>query len=79
MEKLKALLSFLSNLPIWLRSVILALVAGLIFCLTLTSCGQTVRVTVRDTSSGVQITTQQDKRDSSATNITISPNISYHK
>lgn len=79
MEKFKNLLSWLKTLPVWLRSLILALVAGLIFCLSLTSCGQTVKVTVRDTTNGVEISTTQTKRDSSGTNIHINPNISYQK
>lgn len=79
MEKFKNLLSWLKTLPVWLRCLILALVAGLILCLSLTSCGQTVKVTVRDTTNGVEISTTQTKRDSSGTNIHINPNISYQK
>ena len=78
-DKFTKFFSWLVGLPSWLRAVVLVLIAALIFCFTLTSCGQTVKVTVRDTTSGVQITTSQDKRDSSATNISINPNIQYYK
>lgn len=67
---------WLRSLPIWLRVVVLALIAALVLIFS-TSCGQTVRVTVRDTGSGVQIDTKQFKTDSSGTHINIKPNITF--
>lgn len=71
--------TFLKSLPVWLRSLILALIAGLIMCLSLSACGQTVRVTVKDTPNGVSISTSQNRADSSGTSIKIEPTINYHK
>lgn len=80
-QKFSEILVKLSKLPGWLRAVIIALVAVLSFFLTMTvsSCGQTVRVTVRDTDNGVSISTSQSKRDSSGTNIQINPTVNYSK
>lgn len=73
------LVTYLKSLPIWLRSLVLALIAGLLLCLSLVSCGQTVRVTVKDTPNGVSISTSQNRADSSGTSIKIQPTINYNK
>lgn len=77
MDKIKSLLEWLKRFPFWLRAVLILLVGGIL--LVLSSCGQTVRVTVRDTPSGVSISTTQNKSDSSATNIRIEPTINFSK
>lgn len=71
--------TWLKTLPLWLRSLVLVLLSALalIASMSLSACGQTVKVTVRDTPNGVSISTTQTKRDSSGTNINISPNIQF--
>ena len=76
MEKLVKILSFLRDLPLWARVV--ASVALALVLLVATSCGQTVKVTVRDTPSGVSISTNQNKADSSATSINIDPIVNVY-
>ena len=76
MDKFKAFLTWLVAKPLWLRAVLLAIMAIALFFLTL-SCGQTVRVTVKDTPQGVSISTTQTSKDSSGTNISINPNINF--
>lgn len=78
-ETLKNLMTYLKSLPVWLRAIVLALIAGLLLCLSLVSCGQTVKVTVKDTPNGVSISTSQNRADSSGTSIKIEPTINYHK
>lgn len=73
------LVTYLKSLPIWLRAIVLALIAGLLLCLSLISCGQTVRVTVKDTPNGVSISTSQNRADSSGTSIKIEPTINFQK
>lgn len=79
METLKNLMTYLKSFPVWLRAIVLALIAGLLLCLSLVSCGQTVRVTVKDTPNGVSISTSQNRADSSGTSIKIEPTINFHK
>ena len=74
-EKLRSFLALFRNYPSWLRYLISALVAVLLTLYLMTSCGQTVKVTVRDTPSGVSISTSQNKADSSNTNIQVNPTI----
>lgn len=74
-EKLKSFLALFRNYPVWLRYLISALVAILLTLYLMTSCGQTVKVTVRDTPSGVSISTSQNKADSSNTKIEVNPTI----
>lgn len=76
MEKLTQFWNWLKSLPIWLRIVVLVLIAGLCLIAS-TSCGQLVKVTVRDTPSGVEISTNQTKKDSSSTSINVNPNINF--
>lgn len=78
-EKIKIFLTWLKKLPSWLRAVILLLGASLTFVLSLSSCGQTVKVTVKDTPNGVSISTTQTKADSSSTSIKINPTINFSK
>lgn len=53
MEKFKALIEWLKSKPLWFRGVLLALVAVLLFVLSLTSCSASGRVQ----RSGVHIDT----------------------
>lgn len=77
METLKKIWDWLKTLPIWLRSVVLLLVSILALIFSV-SCGQTVRVTVRDTPNGVSISTTQNKADSTSTNIHVSPTVHFY-
>lgn len=76
MDKLLKILSFLRDLPLWARVV--ASVALALVLLVATSCGQIVKVTVRDTPSGVSIVTSQNKVDSTSTNIKVDPTINLY-
>ena len=79
-EILQKLWSWFKSLtPLWLRSLVALLIAILLLVFSFTSCGQTVKVTVRDTPNGVSISTTQTKKDSSGTNININPNINFSK
>lgn len=53
MEKFKAFMEWLKSKPLWFRGVLLALVAVLLFVLSLTSCSGSARVQ----RSGVHIDT----------------------
>lgn len=43
------------------------------------SCGPTVRVMVKGTKDGVNITTTQSASDSTSLNIEVNPNINFNK
>ena len=79
MENLKKFISLFKDSPTWLRCLIAILVSALMSIYLFCSCGQTVRVTVRDTPNGVSISTTQHKQDSSGTNININPNINFQR
>lgn len=70
---------FTTITPLWLRSLVALIVAVLLLIFSFSSCAQTVKVTVRDTPSGVSISTTQTKKDSAGTNISINPNINLAK
>ena len=78
-DQLKKFLSLFTNYPAWIRVVIAFVVSVLVTLYLLCSCGQTVKVVVKDTPSGVSISTTQTKKDSSGTNISINPNINFPK
>lgn len=44
----------------------------------LSACGPTVRVTVKGTRDGVNISTSQTSSDSSSVNIKVDPTINFH-
>ena len=77
MEKIKQFLSFFKDKPLWVRVLVTVLLASVLSIYLLCSCGQTVRVIVKDTPSGVSISTTQTKQDSSGTHININPNITF--
>lgn len=79
MEKIKEFLRLFSCAPMWLRAIVVTLLSVLFALYLFCSCGQAVKVTVRDTPSGVSISTTQTKQDSSGTHININPNISFPK
>lgn len=77
MDKLKHLFSLFSSAPTWLRHIVALLIGVASAIWLICSCGQTVRVTVKDTPQGVSISTTQSSKDSSGTNISINPNINF--
>lgn len=82
MEWIKKIFTFLSPLPHWLRLVLVALlvaVAAVVYCLSLSSCGQISKVTVTSTTAGVTVQTTQHKQDSTSTNITVNPTFNYRE
>lgn len=74
MDKLKALLTWLGSKPIWLRALLLALVAGLCLCLTI-SCG-TTRAVVHNGATGTS--TEIKITASNPTTVTASPNVQFN-
>lgn len=78
MDKLVKFFDWLKTLPLWLRAIVLLLIASLILIFS-TSCGQTVRVTVKDTPNGVTVSTTQNRKDSTGTNVNVNPTIHYNK
>lgn len=78
MDKLLKFFEWLKVLPLWLRAIVLVLIASLVLIFSV-SCGQTVRVTVRDTPNGVSVSTTQNRKDSTGTNVNINPTIHYQK
>lgn len=77
MDKLKQIFSLFSSAPVWMRHVIALLIGVCTAIWLICSCGQTVRVLVKDTPNGVSISTTQSQKDSSATSININPNINF--
>lgn len=78
MDKLVKFFVWLKMLPLWLRAIVLLLIVSLILIFS-TSCGQTVRVTVKDTPNGVTVSTTQNRKDSTGTNVNVNPTIHYNK
>lgn len=69
-----SLFNWLKSLPIWSRIVVVVILAVLAFIIT--SCGtQKVVVRVKDTPTGVSISTTQSSADSSGTTVNVNPNI----
>lgn len=79
MDDKNKFLTWLQKFPVWVRICILLLIAALAFFATMSSsaCGQISKVTVQSTTAGVEIRTNQNKRDSMSTNINVNPTI-YH-
>lgn len=50
---------------------------GIVLVLLLSACGPVVRVSVKGTKDGVNITTTQSASDSTALNIQVNPNINF--
>lgn len=73
-EKITHLFDWLKSLPVWSRIVVLVIFAILAFIIS--SCGtQKVVVRVKDTPTGVSISTTQSSADSSGTTVNVNPNI----
>lgn len=62
------------------KTAILCLVTSLaIMSMLSCSCGPTVKVMVKGTKDGVNITTTQSSSDSTSLNIEVNPNINFSK
>lgn len=76
MENTQKFMLWLKTLPVWLRAIVLALVAALVLIasMSLSACG-TTRAVVRNgadgTSTEIRITTNNP------TSVTASPNVSF--
>lgn len=55
------------------------ILVSLIAMVILSACGPTVKVVVKGTKDGVNITTSQTASDSSSVNIKVDPTINFHK
>lgn len=76
MESMKIFLQWLKSLPLWLRAIALALIAGLalIASMSLSACGSTTRASVRNNADGTQ--TEVKITTSNPSTIQVSPNLS---
>lgn len=77
MENFTKLLSWLKTLPIWLRAIVLSLLAGLalIASMSLSSCGVTRAVVhngANGTSTEIKITTNNP------TSVNVSPSVKFN-
>lgn len=71
------LLDYLKTLPMWLRAVVLVLLAGLILIFSV-SCGPAVRVSAKSTSDMVTISVSQNITDSTGVSVSVNPNININ-
>lgn len=78
MESLKKLWDYLKTLPIWLRAVVLLLV-GILALVFSVSCSTMSRVVVKETTSGVTITTTQSADQQNSTSIQVNPTLNFSR
>lgn len=64
--------------PVWLRVVVIFLVAGVIAIFALSSCGSVTRTVITTQGNdSVQVETQVTKRDSTSVNVNVNPTINF--
>lgn len=68
--------NWLKTLPVWLRAVVL-LLFGILALIFSVSCSTMSRVIVKETSSGVTITTTQSADQQNSTSIQVSPTLNF--
>lgn len=78
MESLIKVWNWLKTLPVWLRAVFLLLV-GILALIFSVSCSTMSRVLVKETSSGVTITTTQSADKQNSTSIQINPTLNFSR
>lgn len=78
MENLEKLLSLLKTFPKWFRIVFLILLSAIIVCLSLISCGPTVKVAAKSTTDMVSISVSQSVTDSTGVSVHVNPNININ-
>lgn len=76
MESLTRVWNWLKTLPVWLRAVVLLLV-GILALIFSVSCSTMSRVTVKETTSGVTITTTQSADQQNSTSIQVNPTLNF--
>lgn len=78
MENLTKAWHWLKTLPLWLRAVVLLLV-GILTLIFSTSCSTMSRVLVKETTSGVTITTTQSADKQNSTSIQVNPTLNFSR
>lgn len=78
MESLAKIWNWLKTLPIWLRAVVLLLV-GILALIFSVSCSTMSRVIVKETTSGVTITTTQSADKQNSTSIQVNPTLNFSR
>lgn len=76
MESLSKIWNWLKSLPVWLRAVVLLLV-GILALIFSVSCSTMSRVIVKETASGVTITTTQSADQQNSTSIQVNPTLNF--
>lgn len=79
-DKITYVFTMLKKLPIWARVLVVFLIAIILSVFLATSCASTqrIRISIKDTPSGVSITTSQSA-DSSGTTLNLNPVINLQK
>lgn len=78
MESLIKVWNWLKTLPIWLRAIVLLLI-GILALIFSTSCSTMSRVIVKETTSGVTITTTQSADQQNSTSIQVNPTLNFSR
>lgn len=78
MENLQKIWNWLKTLPVWLRAVVLLLV-GILTLIFSVSCSTMSRVIVKETTSGVTITTSQSADEQNSTSIQVNPTLNLSR
>lgn len=76
MENITKIWNWLKTLPVWLRAVVLLLV-GILALIFSVSCSTMSRVIVKETTSGVTITTTQSADQQNSTSIQVNPTLNF--
>lgn len=76
MQSLFKIWNWLKTLPVWLRAVVLLLV-GILALIFSVSCSTMSRVIVKETTSGVTITTTQSADQQNSTSIQVNPTLNF--
>lgn len=78
MDNLTKIWNWLKTLPVWLRAVVLLLV-GILALIFSVSCSTMSRVIVKETTSGVTITTTQSADQQNSTSIQVNPTLNFSR
>lgn len=76
MDNISKIWNWLKTLPVWLRAVVLLLV-GILALIFSVSCSTMSRVVVKETTSGVTITTTQSADQQNSTSIQVNPTLNF--
>lgn len=78
MDSIAKVWNWLKTLPVWLRAVVL-LLFGILALIFSTSCSTMSRVIVKETTSGVTITTTQSADQQNSTSIQVNPTLNFSR